>query len=302
MSTETQPQSTSQPEASPQPEQSQAVETTPVQETVAPAAAEQQPQVTAADYAKFKAKADALKARENEFKQTAAKAAQLEQRLENLKQLAGSNPAAILDELGIDPQSLLDSLVAPYEDTTTKLQKEVAGLKSMLQKREEQAAAEAAAEHWANVQDTFASHVNSTPDLELLQQELKDDSETVFSTLRSMVEMANERGETLTFRQAAQKYEDYLLNLANRYASTNKIKARFAPAPAPIKQENQQAQQSATANQQAPENPKTITNAVAQEAAEPKRPTRELSPLEKKMLDEAERKRALIASITRPKE
>lgn len=269
-----------------------------------PPVAEAQPQVTAADYAKFKAKADALKARENEFKQTAAKAAQLEQQVNKLRELASSNPAAILDELGIDPQALLDSLVAPYEDPTAKLQKEVASLKTMLQKREEQAAAEAAAEHWASVEQTFAQHVTSTPELELLQRELRDDSQTVFSTLRSMVEMAQGRGETLTFRQAAQKYEDYLVSVAERYASTSKIKARFAPANEPVKQEQPiQTQQSANAEPTASNNkPKTMTNAVAQEAAEPRRQTRELSPREKRLAEEQERKRALVASIFKSKE
>lgn len=266
-----------------------------------PTPPEPQPQVTASDYAKFKAKADALKARENEFKQAAAKAAQLEQQYNKLRELASSNPAAILDELGIDPQSLIDSLVSPYEDPTQKLQKEVAGLKTMLQKREEAAAAEQAAAHWASVEETFAQHVQSTPDLELLQRELRDDSETVFTTLRSMVEMATERGETITFRQAAQKYEDYLVNVAERYVSTNKIKARFAPPPAPepVKQEQANQTQPNAESTASNNKPKTMTNAVAQEAAEPKRATRELSPREKRLAEEAERKRAVIASIFR---
>lgn len=302
MSTETQPQTPEAVEQAAPAEQSQPAENPPQAEQ--PVAAEAQPQVTAADYAKFKAKADALKARENEYKQAAAKAAQLEQQYNKLRDLASSNPAAILDELGIDPQALIDSLVAPYEDPTTKLQKEVSSLKTMLQKREEQAAAEAAAEHWANVEQTFAQHVTSTPELELLQRELRDDSQTVFSTLRSMVEMAQDRGEVLTFRQAAQKYEDYLVNVAERYVSANKIKARFAPANEPVKQEQPaQTQQSANAEQSASNNkPKTMTNAVAQEAAEPKRPTRELSAREKRLAEEQERKRALVASIFKSKE
>lgn len=252
-----------------------------------------EPKLTASDFARFKAKADALKAKEHEYKANAVKLQQMETQLNSLRDLARSNPAALIDELGIDPQGLIDSLTQPYLDPTQQLKRELEELKGQLSRREQEEHSAREAQSWENVQQTFAQHVQSTPDLELLQSELSADPGAVYNTLRSMVEIANERGETITFRQAASKYEDYLTNQAMRYAGSNKIKARFAPQPAPVKQE----QATQTPQQEETARPKTINNAAAAEAAPPKVAKHEPSPVMKQIMEEQEKRRAIIEKL-----
>lgn len=273
---------------------------TPEDTIAAEPAAPPEPKVTATDFARFKAKVDALKAKEGEYKATAAELAQTKARLSQYQDLARSNPAALLEELGIDHQALIESITQPYLDPTSQVKRELEQLKSQLAKRDQEAQEASERQNWESVQLTFAQHVKSTPELELLQSELKDAPEAVYSTLRSMVQIATERGEQITFRQAAAKYEDYLTAQALRYAGSSKIKTRFAPPepPAPAKQEKASTAQTEPQQNKSPAQvPKTINNEAAQEAAPPKSPAPKMSKAMEKMMAEESKKRALIEKL-----
>lgn len=135
-----------------------------------------------------------------------------------------------------------------------------------LAKRDEEAkkAAEAASSQaWSKAWSTFQDTVKSTASTnELLALELADNPGTVEQTLRIIASQAPH----LTFEQAAERYEAYLVDRTKKLLQTSKVRALYVPPPAEAAKPAETVSPRAGTGQKADEGgPRTLTNALAAE-------------------------------------
>lgn len=278
------------------PEASQPTEPSIVAEAVK-AVEPEQPKPSASDYAKFKAKADRLRQQEAEYKGYQTEAAKYRAELEELKGLAKNDPVAAAERLGLNYDELIYRLSGAADTPEAKLQRELAQIKQQLSQREERERVQSEEQHWADTFEDFSSVVTKDDTLQMLQAELESEPDTVLHTLKQMERISRERGTPLTYEQAAQQYEDYLYERAQRYASKPKLRDWVTPKqPAPLKTEEAKIpaeSEPAAKNSES----KTLNNNVSSEPVSVKRPREGLTPRQLAILDEQERMEEIVRKL-----
>lgn len=273
-----------------------------IAEAAAPVAAPEEPRVTATDLARFKQRADRLRQQELEVKRASERAAAVESQykseLESLKALASSDPIAFLERTGVSFDDLAFRLSGQPEDPNKEIRKELESVKKDLARRAEDERRARDQEHWDTAFDNFHAVVESDPNLELLREEIKTDPENVMGMIQRMAQISTERGVQLTYKQAAQQYEDYLFDQFSKYAKTGKAGKLLAPT-APVAPKTEQAIDAIAKTEDVATSTKaTLSNQVSAEPAPRRKPMRVAEDSRQRELElKEERRRQLLQNI-----
>lgn len=130
--------------------------------------------------------------------------------------------------------------------------------------------------HWQNVTKTFGDHVGKSGEAhELLRAELESDADGVHATLRAMAEQRPD----LTIEQAADLYEQFLVEQTKRRLGLGKVRALVQPtASAEGAKPSDKSPEAESGRDGSAHGARTLTNGIAQErvsaASEPKNANR----------------------------
>lgn len=196
------------------------------------------------------------------------------------KRIADGEIDAVASELGLDYKAWTTRRIAGLgkkpgapgaasaaPQSAAEMEKAIAdGVARELSKREEESKktrevdeAKLWTEQWAG----FTAYIKPKAEqYELLSAEVEQDPQHVESVLREM----SRRGQ-MTYDQAAEAYEGYLVDKARKLMQLPKVKALLAPATKPDESDRPRAQPGQ--EQQTGDTPRTLTNAHAASSSGP---------------------------------
>lgn len=227
---------------------------------------------------KARQEAEQSAARVTEWQAQAKQLQEQLQRFEQYKQNAIRNPRAVMQELGLDLDTIVrahleedptpDVLVRDVERKSRAeleaLRNELAEIKRQQQEREQRAQEAQSQQAVRAIQQEIVEHLRSDPDKYELTMALEQEGE-VFELMR----LAYQRdGTVLPVGKAAEMIEDFLANQAKKAASAKKIAALFKPQETPAAPAKAtQAKQVTDARE--PKASTTLTSKLATSPAQP---------------------------------